>query len=657
LNKPISACEIDYAVKQLKNSKAGGLDNILNEHIKSSLPFMKDIYVKLFNVVFNTGIIPESWTIGVIHPIFKNKGAPSDPSNYRPITLLSCLGKLFTSILNLRLQKFTLNNDAINQFQAGFRKHFSTIDNMFVLSCLIDYLKSCKKTLFCAFVDLKAAFDTVWRNGLWTKLISHNIKGNFLNVVRNMYENAKSCVSANGIQSEFFICNIGVRQGENLSPLLFSLYLNDLHDFFNSNGTVSGITCSKHEFDNSVLTFVKLFVLLYADDTVIVAESAEDLQNALNVYRDYCDLWKLTVNISKTKVLVFSKGRQRNYQFVYKNDKLDVVNEYKYLGILFSRSGSFYNAKREIAQQATKAMYSLLKKARALCIPVDMQIDLFMKTVKPILLYGCEIWGYGNLDVIERVQLKFLKLVLKVKSCTPNCVIYGETGVKPLSIDIKTRIISFWANLVIPTTNKLSCTFYSLLLSQYKHTNTAQGNRFQWLSNVQNILIDCGLIDIWTKHEFANSKWLKATVQQKLTDLFLNEWFSMIENSSKCRNYKLFKHKFEPEKYLINTPQKYLHYIVKFRTRNHRLPIEIGTRNRIPLNQRICPKCNNGIGDEYHYLLECSFLLDSRKKYLKNKYYRRPNILHFEEIMNNNINKKAEYRKICEFIKEIICLF
>ena len=136
-----------------------------------------------------------------------------------------------------------------------------------------------------------------------------------------------------------------------------------------------------------------MFVLLYADDTIIISESAADLQKSLNAYSEYCKLWKLTVNSSKTKILIFSSGRTTLYTFRYNDTDLELVSDYKYLGILFSRSGSFLNGKKHIAAQATKAMFSLIKKAKDLSLPIDMQIDLFNKLVKPILLYGCETWG------------------------------------------------------------------------------------------------------------------------------------------------------------------------------------------------------------------------------------------------------------------------
>lgn len=112
--------------------------------------------------------------------------------------------------------------------------------------------------------------------------------------------------------------------------------------------------------------------------------------------------------------------------------ELDIVTEYKYLGLYFAKSGSFYKTKQKLAEQGNKAMYALLRKIKALSLPYDIQIDLFEKTVKPVLLYGSEIWGFGNLDILERVQLKFYKYIFNLKKSTPSYMIYGELGITPL---------------------------------------------------------------------------------------------------------------------------------------------------------------------------------------------------------------------------------
>ena len=163
-----------------------------------------------------------------LKPIYKNKGSQADPDNYRGISIVSCFGKLFTAILSKRLQKFSDNCNVISDAKAGFRKSYSTIDNIYVLIAVIDIFKYMKAKLFCVFIDFSKAFDTVWRSGLWLKMIKNNIGGKCFRIIHSMYQNIKSCVLHIGNQSPYFLCENGVRQGENLSPFLFALYLNDL---------------------------------------------------------------------------------------------------------------------------------------------------------------------------------------------------------------------------------------------------------------------------------------------------------------------------------------------------------------------------------------------------------------------------------------------
>jgi hypothetical protein len=215
INAPITIDEIKSAMKNLKNNKASGEDLIANEYLKHSFEIMSDIYVKLFNLIFDKGLIPEQWLYGDIIPIFKNKGDKSDPKNYRPITIVSCFGKLFTSVLNNRLNKFSDQYHVILENQGGFRKGYSTNDNLFILHILIHIMKKKKKKLYCAFIDFAKAFDTVWRNGLWNKLLINQINGKMYNVIFNMYQNIKSRIQYNKETSNYFECNAGVRQGEN----------------------------------------------------------------------------------------------------------------------------------------------------------------------------------------------------------------------------------------------------------------------------------------------------------------------------------------------------------------------------------------------------------------------------------------------------------
>ena len=160
-----------------------------------------------------------------------------------------------------------------------------------------------------AFIDFKKAFDSVWRPALWFKIKQLNINGKFLNIIQNMYDNAKACVEINGERSNFFACSMGVKQGENLSPILFSLFIQDLYAFLNDEG-FEGL---KHfdiygssEFLRTLGSKLKLLILLYADDTVVLADSAEGLQLGLDSLLKYCNRWGLTINMSKTNIVVFT---------------------------------------------------------------------------------------------------------------------------------------------------------------------------------------------------------------------------------------------------------------------------------------------------------------------------------------------------------------
>ena len=213
--KYIDKNEILNCIKKLKCNKASGEDYITNEYIKATATQFINIYEKLFNVIFYTGIIPDIWLIGSIKPIFKNKGIKYDPNNFRPITILSCLGKLFTSILNDKLNTFSEEFKVLSESQCGFRKQYSTIDNIFILYSFFECLKSKNKKIFCAF---EKAFDKVWREALWYKLLLNNINGKMYRLILNMYDNIKSGVVYNNCKSDFFRCENGVRRGPTYNP-------------------------------------------------------------------------------------------------------------------------------------------------------------------------------------------------------------------------------------------------------------------------------------------------------------------------------------------------------------------------------------------------------------------------------------------------------
>ena len=603
------------------------------------------LYNSFFNLILETGILPDTWLEGMIKPIYKHKGDSSQPENYRPITILSCFGKLFTAVLNLRLNVFLNTYDVLNENQAGFRAGYSTNDHIFVLHALIEILKSKKLKLFCSFIDFSKAFDSVWRVGLWSKLLANNIKGKFFRIVYNMYQGIKSCVSFNGDQSEFFQSFRGVRQGENLSPVLFALFLNDLESFLSSHNC-SGIDIELASDD--VYCYLKLFVLLYADDTVILATDEKSFQHSLNIFYDYSKLWKLDINYDKTKILIFGTRNDDRFNFKIGENKISICKEFKYLGVIFTKSRSFSKAIKHNYDQAKKAMHLLYKRIRYLNLPIDLQLQLFDNTILPIALYGCEVWAFEKLQLIENLQNEFLRYITNLKKSTPIYMLQAELGRNPIDITIKTRLIGFWINILNGKESKLSKSLYNILFHQY--CNGIYHHK--WIHCIKEVLISAGRFDLFSANTIENPKLIKRQISETLVDLHIQNWHAKVPSSSKRKNYYLFKQNTNLENYLTKLNKKQYLPILKFRTSNHKLPVEIGRWENTPLDERKCNICSkHDIGDEFHHLFVCNYFQAERKQFLKSYYYKRPNVIKFKDLLcTDNVKDLTQLSKFVNII-------
>ena len=183
------------------------------------------------------------------------------------------------------------------------------------------------------------------------------------------------------------------------------MFLNDLEDGFVTHG-IEGID----------IGLIKLFILLYADD--IFSGSAEGLQEGLNFLDAYCKRWKLKVNTSKTKVMVFREAGllPRNLEFIFDNTVLEIVGKFTYLGVVFTSGGSFTEAQNTLAGQARKALFIVEKYIyKFTTLSTSHTIDLFDKLILPVLNYCSEVWGFIPAHTIERVHLQYCKKLLGVK--------------------------------------------------------------------------------------------------------------------------------------------------------------------------------------------------------------------------------------------------
>ena len=374
----------------LMNSNNADLKCALKKEYNKTLKMTKR---SIYKRILKSGTFPHSWNISLVSFIAKNNEI-YDCNNYRCLSLTSCFGKLFTSLLQTRLHNYMENNNLYNRFQAGFRPGHRTTDHIYTIKTIINkYIFKCKKRIYACFVDFSKAFDTVWRSGLFQKLRTLGIGGNFYNVVKYMHSNSKFVVKMDNFLSHLGQYERGVRQGDGLSPLLFNIFLNDINDIFDE--TIS---------QPVILNTTKLNCLIYADDVFLLSESKEGLQSCLDSLNVYCDYWKLRINTEKTKVMVFSAGKIKtdNIKFTLNKSDIEIVDNYKYLGILLSYNGNFKHAADHMYQKSLKAIFSL--KSSVLDFESTsntLKLKLFDTLIRPILTYGAEIW-IGDYNIKEK---------------------------------------------------------------------------------------------------------------------------------------------------------------------------------------------------------------------------------------------------------------
>ena len=623
LNLSFSHQEILKAIAQLRTNKSAGPDKLLNEFFINGKEVLSTTLLILFNKLFEMGHFPEEWSEGYIIPLHK-KGSINEVENFRGITLLSTIGKLFSRTINNRLSEWAEKYFILIEAQAGFRPGMSTVDNIFVLHSLITHFINRGKKLYCCFIDFTKAFDYVVRDNLWFKLVKLGLRGNILNIIKSMYQNVKSRVKmCNMVGNEFF-CALGVRQGECLSPLLFSLFLNDIEDHFIHS-----------DFEGLDLDMFKLFMLLYADDIVIFANNAEELQLGLNLLSDYCTRWKLKVNASKTNILIFRKGGAlpRNLVFTYEHQVIEIVKTFKYLGIVFTTGGSFSEAQNTLAGQAQKAIFKLNKYLyKFTFVAPKHKLELFDKLISPILNYSCEVWGFCQANAIERVHMQFCKKLLGVKKTTQNDFVYGELGRENYATKRVFIIIKYWFKILQTPENKYTKIIYNMMLNDLEELPI----KTNWASLVRDLLASLGFRNVWLAQGVGNIGAFLSVFKQRLHDNFMQNWHDRLNNSSRANFYKSAA-QFQFQTYLeqINV-FKYMQALSKLRMSSHRLAIESGRWARptsIPISDRKCVHCNV-LEDEFHFVVECKIFIELRTKYIPKYYWKRPSMYKFIELLN-----------------------
>ena len=230
-------------------------------------------------------------------------------------------------------------------------------------------------------------------------------------------------------------------------------------------------------------------------------------------------------------------------------------------------------------------------------------------------------------------------------------MVYGELGRTPLDILIKSRMISYWGQLITGKQSKLSYKLYMVLLDLYINNEYCS----QWIKCIHQTLVELGLNNIWLSTDF-NPNWLKLKAKQILKDQFIQSWNQQLENSGTCTLYKHIKNNLVIENYLLILPRHLSIPICKFRCRNLKLAVVKGRYNNISRDMRFCHLCDDNIvGDEFHVLFECNntILVDLRKKFIPKMYYERPNMIKYIQLFQVCNHKYSLGKNLALYIKEL----
>lgn len=421
--------ELERGIKKLKSGKAVGPDGIPAEALIWADNATKEAIRRTMNRCLHGENIPEEWRKARIHPLHK-KGDPQLPGNYRGISIGSAPYKLFASILNTRLETVVEEKGMLPDTQNGFRRNRCTMDNIYILNHIAQKYLSKRKPMFCAFIDFKAAFDTIDRKKLYDRLTKLQIPEYLLHIVKNIYRKTQ-----NTIGDQSFFTTKGLRQGCPLSPLLFALYIGDLEQTL-KNQQAGGVPVGRTS---------RVQCLAYADDLVLMAETGNELKEMLKVLQKYTERRGLIVNVAKSKVLRFSgSGRLSGGKWIYGGEEMEEVRSFKYLGFVFQIKGIYseHIKDRESAGRiAVSKTWSLAERK----FPDHYRIrrQMFDSLVMPIMNYGCEVTGFKTREGLEVLQRKYFRWTLGLNQGTKKEILWTEAGIQPLHLSMGRRALAY----------------------------------------------------------------------------------------------------------------------------------------------------------------------------------------------------------------------
>ena len=538
-----------------------------------------------------------------------------DVNNYRGIAVASHFGKLFNSILKNRLQKFCDLQNIIKPEQISGKQGARTADHLTVIRFLVEkYALQGRKKLFVCFFDIKKAFDTVDRITLFYKLLlKYSIGGSFLKLLTEMYQNNQMYVKLSSGLTQPFITTQGVKQGCVLSPLIFNIFINDLPDQYDD-------LC-----DPVMIADHKLQALMFADDVMVLSQSAKGLKRAINITVEFFNNINLNVNFTKSQVMIFNlRGvlldKDPDHQFFAGTQKLEVVKEYTYLGVKLTPSGAATHSANELFLKSKRSWCSISNLIyRHKRMSTEKAFQIFDQLVTSIGLYNCESWlpsvmtkkSFSNCETIlsywetfkmETLNQKISRMVLGVHKKSSRLATLGELGRFPLFLKGLCHVLKYFASLCKSDGNG------TLIGLTFKEMKTAHNPSIDtWYSRVEKMRISFGL----KFSSFSKIDAVGQLIKKKIKSKFEQFWLNKIreiklgndnKDHNKLRFYSQIKGCFKKEPYIDMVPNRAQRSdLTRLRISASHLAVEKLRYQtpRIPEEKRYCKYCTPSGNDNY----------------------------------------------------------
>ena len=407
----LSVPEVESVIKNLDTNKAVGPDLIHNKVIKAASPIISNSLTLLFNKSLSEGYFPNCWKTAHVTPIHK-KGSKSICANYRPISLLSCIGKVLEKCIQQRMFTYLEQNNIINPCQSGFIPKDSTVYQL--LSMYDDFCQSLDDHIAtqAIFFDISKAFDRVWHRGLLHKLHSIGIRGSLHNWFSDYLQNRSQAVVIKGHKSNYLTITAGVPQGSVLGPLLFLIYINDLTNNINSK------------------------IKLFADDTSMYLSLNDDHARTLTLNSDmdkiqtWASTWKVTFNALKTdKLNICNQNTVLSNSLYFDNTLLQTSEHHKHLGVILQS-----NCKWD--QHITNLVNKCRTQINCLCsykyrLSRKSLETMYKSYILPLLDYADVLWDNCTeiqANTLEQLQIEALRIITGSVRGTSHASLYNETG-------------------------------------------------------------------------------------------------------------------------------------------------------------------------------------------------------------------------------------